>query len=115
MNIRTPHVSAFERLRAQSTLADLPGEAQTLVRFQVVNRRRRVLAEFIAERTPDGCGVVTKVPRRFGSLPESLCHAGSQGVPSATPPNILIGIARRTADQWVRIMAPAARVQRLAG
>ena len=101
----------MERLRAASTLAHLPATFQQLARFEVVSGRGRVIADFTADRGPDGCGVVTRVRRRIGST-EMMGHAGSLGVPSACPEAVLIGLARRQADQWARSAGTRAKVRR---
>ena len=109
------YVPTMARYRAASTLDHLPAAVETLVRFEVVNRRGRVLADFTADRGPDGCGVVTRVSRRFGSLAPVMGHAGALGAPAVVPPRILIGLARRQADLWHRAYAPTASIRRVAG
>lgn len=103
--------SIMERIRATSTLDHLPKTFQQLARFEVVTGRGRVIADFTADRGPEGCGVVTRVLRRFGST-ELMGHAGSIGVPSACPEAVLIGLARRQADLWARGVGKRAKVRR---
>lgn len=102
------------RMRAASTLAHLPDSFQQIARFEVVTGRGRVVADFTADTGPYGCGVVTRVLRQVGKV-AFMGHAGSIGVPSACPRSVLIGLARRQADNWARSVGKRAKVRRRDG
>ena len=100
-----------DRLRAAARLVDLPTELEVLDSFEVRNRRGRVLARLVPSRGPDGCGIDFLMP--IGPEKDVLRPAGSVGVPSSMPSNLMVGVARRLAEQMCKYNHPTAKIIRL--
>ena len=79
-----------------------------LATFELKNRRGRVLAAFRAEKGEDGQGVVHLVHRDG-----SLYNSGFTPVSSRHPVEIVIGTARRCADNHLKAYCPTCKVVRV--